>query len=206
MGIDAATQMLYVLEALRSQGLLGTHCDPVLSELGEDGLRLTDLAESFLPFDLEAVFISSVSLLAASAFEINLVHETHALLQKSYAVFDDLCDSGNLIAKQEKLEVRSFEDALRRINRNPQAPAALPTASPTSASTGWESGISGVSIGPSFPTPAPTAFPNEPQPFGIENIDDLDLFTSAHILDTVNAIDTGDADWMSQAMTEYNLW
>lgn len=162
-------------------------------------------AETFLPFDLEAVFISSISLLAGSGFES--AQEAPALLRKAYAIFDDLCDSGNLIARQEKTEVRSFEDALCRISKDHQVPAALPTvSSAASASMDWESGISGVSIGLHFPTITPTSLQTESPPFGFDNLDDLDLFTSAHILDTANAIDAGDADWMSQAMTEYNLW
>ena len=40
--------------------------------------------------------------------------------------------------------------------------------------------------------------------FEADNFDHL--FSSAQIMETANAIGTDDAEWMSQAMTDYNLW
>lgn len=44
----------------------------------------------------------------------------------------------------------------------------------------------------------------DPQNFSSDNLDDV--FTSSHILDAANAIDIGDAEWMSQTIADYNLW
>lgn len=169
----------------------------------------TDLlaTEAFLPFDLEALFISSISILTGSAIDQNLAPDSSAALLRAYAIFDDLSGSGNLLAKQEKEEVLSFEQNLQHISREKQEaahPPQTPTTMHTHASSGWETVVSSMPVGQSYTSETPGGLQQEPQTFGFENIDDW--FTSAQILDTVNAIDTGDAEWMSQTMMDYNLW
>ena len=167
------------------------------------------MVEAFLPFDLEAVFISSISLLAGCAIEKSLIQDNPAWLHKAYAILDDLCDSGNLLAKQQKNEVRSFEQALTRIKGDNGMREGVPTVSPTAmhshgSSSTWQTGVAAAHVTQSFASDTPAPLPHESQTFGFENLDDL--FTSAYILDTANAIDTEDAEWMTQAMTQYNLW
>lgn len=155
---------------------------------------------------MEAVFISSISILTGLAVEKSLAQDYQAWLHKAYAVFDDLIDSGNLLANQEKQEVLSFERTLLRIGKEPSE--SLQNTSPATVqsheSSAWETVVTGVPVGQTFSGATPAPQPLDSQNFGFDNLDEI--FTSAHILDAANAIDMGDAEWMSQAVVDYNLW
>lgn len=171
-----------------------------------NALKTYYFAETFLPFDLEAVFISSISILSGLAVENSLAQDYQAWLHKAYAVFDDLIDSGNLLANQEKQEVLSFQRTLLRVGKGPSE--SLQNTSPATVqsleSSSWETVVTGIPVGQTVQGATPASHSLDPQNFGFDSLDEI--FTSANILDAANAIDTGDAEWMSQTIAEYNLW
>lgn len=90
MCIDSAQQMLHILTALKDEGCL----------------------ESFLPFDLEAVFIAAMVLVMARTIDVQLLEDHTLWTHMAYSILDDMAARGNLIASVRKRELRHLTEVL----------------------------------------------------------------------------------------------
>ncbi|ETS84810.1 hypothetical protein PFICI_02835 [Pestalotiopsis fici W106-1] len=91
--IDSAQQMLRVLSLLQDQGLL----------------------ENFLTFDLDAAFISALTILMAAAVDSSLLPDHSPWSQCAYTILGGMALHGNKIAELNLKELRLLESELDQI-------------------------------------------------------------------------------------------
>lgn len=171
------------------------------------------MAETFLPFDLDAGFTASVNLLTSAIVYMKLTDDIAMWLLKSHIVFDELKSSGNLIAASQKTELLQLEDMLRHLvadhhgsetvsgqafgttsSIDSSATMAMPPVTSISKPLHWAVPHSDTDL---LSVPALSSFVGS----------SLDgVFTSAQIMDLATSIDIGDTEWMSQAITDYAIW
>ncbi|KAJ0426811.1 fungal-specific transcription factor domain-containing protein [Aspergillus carlsbadensis] len=106
--VDSAQQQLSILGCLYEQSLL----------------------DSFLPFDLESTFVSSVVLLMAPAIDSNLLGNQVPWLQKSCVILDDMITRRNLIARFRKAELEQLDGLLSLKTELGFASSSLPPPYP----------------------------------------------------------------------------
>ncbi|KAL5003290.1 hypothetical protein BDV10DRAFT_154615 [Aspergillus recurvatus] len=158
--VDSAQQQLNILSSLYEQSLL----------------------DSFLPFDLESTFVSSVVLLMAPAIDCALLESRRPWLHKSYLILDDMISRGNLIAQYRKTELEQMSALMYQL---------APDRQPEDTSKGKEL---------EFSSPLPPAY-RVPELPGLN-----DGLTTAEIMAVAESIDTGDVDWVAHAVTENQIW
>ncbi|KAL2800273.1 hypothetical protein BJX66DRAFT_183185 [Aspergillus keveii] len=160
--VDSAQQQLSILGCLFEQSLL----------------------DSFLPFDLESTFVSSVVLLMAPAIDSNLLDNRTPWLQKSCVILDDMITRGNLIARFRKAELEQLDSLLSQLV--PDRQLQIVDSTRKTDLLGFES------------SPLPPPYPELP---GLS-----DGLTTAEIMAVAESIDTGDVDWVAHAVTENEIW
>jgi hypothetical protein len=145
--------------------------------------------DSFLPFDLEATFVSSVIVLMAPIIDYSLLESLTPWLQKSYVVLEDMIARGNIIARFRKSELEQLNGLLT------QLPPDRPLQPDDPIGRGQQAGIS-TQISSPMPPPYPVA----------ELLSLNDGLTTAEIMAVAESIDTGDVDWVARAVTENHIW
>ncbi|KAL4818798.1 hypothetical protein BDW67DRAFT_155980 [Aspergillus spinulosporus] len=158
--IDSAQQQLNILSSLYEQSLL----------------------DSFLPFDLESTFVSSVVLLMARAIDRTLLESRRPWLDKSYLILDDMISRGNLIAQYRKTELEQLSALMYQLAPDRQ----------------HDDTSNGKGLEQSSPLPPAYRVPELP---GLN-----DGLTTAEIMAVAESIDTGDVDWVAHAVTENQIW
>lgn len=151
--------------------------------------RAHNFTDSFLPFDLEATFVSSVVLLMAPTIDSSLLESRAPWLQKSYVILDDMISRGNLIARFRKSELEQLSGLLSQFLPDQPLQPDDPRGKGQQA---------GVATRPSSPIPPPYRVPELP------SLDDG--LTTAEIMAVAESIDTGDVDWVAHAVTENQIW
>ncbi|KAJ4264447.1 hypothetical protein NW762_005647 [Fusarium torreyae] len=73
-------------------------------------LQEQSLLESFLRSDLDATFVSTITLLMAPVIDYSLMRDSSPWVQRGYAVLDDMISRGNMVAVQVKSEIQQLED------------------------------------------------------------------------------------------------
>jgi proline utilization trans-activator len=182
--IDSAQQQLNILNCLYEQSLLGRY--PCHIKCICDSQIYTD---SFLPFDLEAVFVSGVVILMAPIIDSSLLESLAPWLQKSYVILDDMISRGNIIASFRKSELERLDELLSQLQTD--HPTQINDRMQRDHPNGMLSQLS-----------APTSPVNCPH----ELLNLNDGLTTAEIMAVAESIDTGDVDWVVQAVTENHIW
>ncbi|KAM6509783.1 hypothetical protein FALCPG4_017428 [Fusarium falciforme] len=183
MCVDSSYQMINILGCLQSQGLL----------------------EAFLPFDLESLFISSLSLLVAPVLDPRFLEHDTSFRHKSYSIFNEMIGKGNLIAVFRRSELQQLDDMLSRLPREDTGQTPVPT------------NVDGQIIGGSMPDVPEGATPamdslngdNEAMASMIPGMDDFGMdawFTTAQMIDMANSIANSDTEWVSHTMMEHDIW
>ncbi|KAH8700208.1 Zn(II)2Cys6 transcription factor [Talaromyces proteolyticus] len=165
--IDSAQQQLNILTCLYEQSLL----------------------DSFLPFDLEATFVSSIVLLIAPKIDISLLENRTAWLQKSYVILDDMISRGNLIARFRKSELEQLGRLLDMLSPDG------PFQPDDSMEKGQQDGVE---------TPMSSLMHHTYRVTELLSLNDG--LTTAEIMAVAESIDTGDVDWVAHAVTENQIW
>ncbi|KAF1951189.1 Zn(II)2Cys6 transcription factor [Byssothecium circinans] len=112
MSLEASQKILSILESLQSQGLL----------------------ETFLPWDLDSLFVSTLILIISRFIDTSLTPYPAQWVEKAFAFFDMMTSSGNRIAEFRIRELRKLEEMLSEyIVSGPylqaqQAPSAMSQA------------------------------------------------------------------------------
>lgn len=166
------------------------------------------LSETFLPFDLEATFVSASSLLLGPAIDPQCFECLNPSLDKVYAVFDEMIMAGNAIAKFRKSELQQLEDMLQQLTPWPSQASQQTTVVDDTQQTQLledtsphDTVTSSMGTDPSQIESYSSSIP--------ENMEDMAFdsgLTMAQLLDMANSIDNEDSEWMSQTIVEHSIW
>ncbi|GFF98802.1 uncharacterized transcriptional regulatory protein C3C7.04 [Aspergillus udagawae] len=167
--VDSVRRMLNILTVLQGQTLL----------------------DSFLPFDLESTFISTVVLATARTIDSSLLDDLTPWLQTTYKILDEMITRGNLVADFRKFELDQLASLFAQLSPDLRRQSSE-SAKKTPQERMWS------------PLPSPLTIPDTNlHPFGVPEISNLDNgFTTAEIMAVAESIDTGDVDWIAHAVTE----
>ncbi|UNI17800.1 hypothetical protein JDV02_004119 [Purpureocillium takamizusanense] len=179
MCLDSSQHVVSILECLQHQGLL----------------------ETFLSFDLEALFISTTNILVAPTLYPDSAASWAQWRHKAHMVYDELSRSGNLIAQAEQSELERLGGMLDSIDSSPARNVSNPPPNHAEPSSIAHSEAAPGELHPPLTMP-PTPFPGgslfDENYFGTE-------LSAAQIMDMVNSIDSGHTQWVSQAMVEHGI-
>lgn len=206
--LDSSLQMTTILDALQSQGVLGeqpgarsmfnAHLQPM-----SDELRCP--TETFLPFDLESLFISTVSEIVGPIIDPQFLDNGSSWLKRAYAIFDELIGCGNQVAVFRKAELLQLDEMLKDLPNGQALPTSPSKDLPQNKGAGHDvaGGAGGFTVG------ASTADTLMPSPISANMFDEEGLgnpMTAAQIMEIANSIDSMDMGWMSQELLDHNSW
>ncbi|KAJ5141611.1 hypothetical protein N7526_002606 [Penicillium atrosanguineum] len=182
MCMDSSQQIIGILHSLQIEGLL----------------------ETFLPFDLESIFISTVVLLIGPAIDIRW--NCPAWLEKAYMIFEDIIESGNLIAKFRRSELQLLDELLSCFPQDQPRCLSAPVSFPNNL---LNPPMPHDSLASSF-HPSTNALNHDPSSGQGPTIDDdfnfTDGLTATQIMAVADSIESIDTEWMSNAMIEHSIW
>lgn len=195
MSLEASQKILTILESLQDQGLLGK---PVLRNRSIPLMPL----ETFLPWDLDALFVSTMVLIVTRFVDSTLLDDRKLWLEKAFALMDTMIAGGNRIADYRMRELRRLDEMLAEyaaVMDRPPLIEALNRQELTKLNTNIIETAAGVpndssNANPMFASPdgGPlySGFSDESSGFG----DDL---TAEQILAVAESMDIGGTDWLS---------
>ncbi|KAF1972246.1 hypothetical protein BU23DRAFT_508700 [Bimuria novae-zelandiae CBS 107.79] len=182
MSLDASQKILNILESLQDQ----------------------DLLETFLPWDLDSLFVSTMILVLIRFVDDSLSENSIVWLNKAFAFLDTMTANGNKIADYRCAELRKLEEMLSEYlaNRTPLQP--LGPMPPQQLMGQRQSPLEGPFMSPNNQPPSNlmnseamgmyTAFSDESGGFG----EDL---TAEQILAVADAMELGGTDWFNTFTT-----
>ncbi|KAJ5772423.1 hypothetical protein N7520_002952 [Penicillium odoratum] len=180
MCLDSSQQMINILHSLQSE----------------------DLIETFLPFDLESVFVSTVVLLMAPAIDTRWSYPEW--LEKAYLIFEEIIENGNLIAKFRRSELQLLNELLSCFPQGSSrclSAISFPTSILNNSRTSMQ-------LANSFP-PSVHALTHDLLSDPGPQDDEYNLtsgLTAAQIMAVADSIESIDTEWMSNAMIEHSIW
>ncbi|KAL6404324.1 positive activator of transcription [Ilyonectria robusta] len=183
MCMDSSQQMINILSCLQSQGLL----------------------ETFLPFDLEPLFVSSLTLLLGPVLNPRLLENESLWRQKSHTIFNEMVGKGNLIAEFRQSELQQLDDMLRRLPattgqsptpNNPDQEIVDNPVAPGMDDSAVDTTIAGSNDEETLSSLLP----------GMEEYSTDVWLTTAQIIDMANSIANSDTEWVSHTITEHDIW
>lgn len=194
MSLESSQKVLAILESLQDQGLLGKlYCFYVQTALTKD-------LETFLPWDLDALFVSTMVLIITRFVDQSLLDDRTPWLEKAFVLMEIMISSGNRIADYRMRELRRLDEMLteyatvqeRHMSIDPliQQPSQISTnTQPTIAHisedrTSTKSIFASPEGGPLY-----SGFSDEGSGFG----DDL---TAEQILAVAESMDIEGTDWL----------
>lgn len=110
--VESAQQILRILSNLLDQGLLGKSFFTYKRGIV---YSLCSTIETFLPFDLDAAFMSTIPLLMAAAIDSSLLQDHSPWSQRAYTILDDMSIRGNLSARLIQSELKQLDDKLAQV-------------------------------------------------------------------------------------------
>ncbi|KAF4810046.1 Proline utilization trans-activator [Colletotrichum siamense] len=167
MCAESSIQILNILDRLRAQGLL----------------------ETFLPLDLDSLFVSTVALLVARAVDSRLIESQSPWLEKSHAIIEEMVASGNLIAGFRRNEMQKLEEMLSNFTTTQPRVAGLPE---DTQGAEWPQQPTDAAVAVQEPVPQPP-FPE----FTKDSSSQAEDLTAQQIIDVVNSMEWEDNEWMS---------
>ncbi|GKZ37446.1 hypothetical protein AbraIFM66950_008996 [Aspergillus brasiliensis] len=182
MCLESAQHSIRILHALSSQGLL----------------------ETFLTFDLESIFTSTVVLLMIPAIDPQLITYDSWWHRTADLLFRDVIESGNRIARLRFSELQQLKESLLAIGQEQEALSSskdsqhFDTRQPHSPPTGdpghpiEQDSCADPLLGAEATAAADCVF--EP------------LLTSAEMMAMANSIEMYDAEWVSTVMDSHDIW
>lgn len=161
---------------------------------------LNNALETFLPWDLDSLFVSTMILILTRFVDYSLMDNQSLYLDKAYSFLETMIASGNRIAAFRNIELRKLDEMLMEFTLNRHRPS---TASPPmivaghnmqrtlSFPDGYHS-TAGLLHGDDSLPPPYAGLSDEGSGFG----DDL---TADQILAVAESMDIEGADWLSFA-------
>ncbi|KAL4892370.1 hypothetical protein BDV59DRAFT_193869 [Aspergillus ambiguus] len=170
------------------------------------GLKSQGLLETFLTFDLESIFISTVVILMGPAIDNKLTDDHSRWLEKAYAIFKELVEAGNEVARFRWSELQQLEETLHAIlhvDSGPQSSSAV---------------VQHLDAIPQLPSPLESEIITSADQGAYHDPPLLEeatsaaecvfgpLLTSAEMMAMADSIELYDAEWVSTAMDSHNIW
>ncbi|GLI82258.1 hypothetical protein PoHVEF18_010686 [Penicillium ochrochloron] len=165
-------------------------------------LQLEGLLETFLPFDLESIFVSTVVLLIGPAIDIRW--NFPIWVEKAYTIFEDIIENGNLIAKFRRSELQLLDELLSCFPEDQPRRLSAPVSFPNNALN-----KSHGELANSFPPSSHVLSHDMLSDPGVDMGDDgafTSGWTAAQIMAVADSIEGIDTEWMSNAMIEHSIW
>lgn len=166
-------------------------------------------AETFLPFDLESLFVSTVNLLLGPALDPQILENRSFWLHKAYGVFNDLVAAGNRVAEFRRSELQQLDGLLNTVTSQGPSPSNENHMTQHLAHH-QNHHVDESALEPSLLLMNPQPEGTEILPSPISGVLDEVSFetglTAAQIMDMANSIETADTDWMSHTMMEHSIW
>ncbi|KAE8151446.1 hypothetical protein BDV25DRAFT_138866 [Aspergillus avenaceus] len=173
--------------------------------LYQQGLKSQGLLETFLNFDLEPLFIPTVVLLVGPVIDPRLTDDHVWWVEKAYSIFQEMVEVTNQVAKFRWLELQQLDKTLNGI---PLSQSTMPTTStaprPSHAAQLFSPASSYIP-----PSMDPTAYNDVPF------TDDTTLeaecglgpsLSTAEMMAMADSIELYDAEWVSSAMLNHDIW
>ncbi|GKT61622.1 Zn(II)2Cys6 transcription factor [Colletotrichum tofieldiae] len=181
MCAESAIQILNILDRLRAQGLL----------------------ETFLPLDLDSLFVSTVALLVARGVDSRLIESQSPWLEKSKAILEEMIASGNLIAEFRKNEMQKLEEMLIEFEAAQPRTLSSSTTAATRTSS-WQH--TGTSLQTPVQADAGESISQDTLPvyseFTKDSSSQAEDLTTQQIIDVVNSMEWEDNEWMAFTMVQ----
>lgn len=183
MCMDSAQQTIMILESLQAQGLL----------------------ETFLPMDLDALYVSAVILVIAPVIDEARLKDHASWTQRSLTLLDTMITAGNLIASWRRSEVQQLDqmmDQILAVRLNmPGCCSASAVEVAASGATMVEAAATSHSEDMAFGQSSMHSQAMILEPGGTG--DDL---TADQIMAIANSIQDEDVEWMERAIAENSIW
>ncbi|KAK1515060.1 uncharacterized protein CCOS01_13253 [Colletotrichum costaricense] len=193
MCAESGIQILNILDRLRAQGLL----------------------ETFLPLDLDSLFVSTVALLVARGVDSRLIESQVPWLDKSHAIIEEMVASGNLIADFRKNEMQKLEEMLLEFDvTRPRLLADSTTIVAQQQQQSvplpdWQQPTDAPASLPPALLPAETGLPLSQETMlpayrelSKDSSSQAEDLTTQQIIDVVNSMEWEDNEWMSFTMVQ----
>lgn len=179
--------MITILTSLHNQGLLGNYTSHVKDKHPTANGIAT---ETFLPFDLEALVISTTNILIAPVLYPQTKASLATWAQKAFVCFDELSKSGNLIAQIEQAELKQLGEMVESFLASEAVPQAHHVADALVAFSNNTGTIPQETYGV-----ATSDMALDDELFGAG-------FSAAQIMDMVNSINQDQSDWMLEEVVD----
>ena len=153
-------------------------------------------AETFLPWDLDSLFVSTMVLILTKFVDSSLMDGQSPWLSKAYTFLDNMVSSGNRIAAFRMMELRKLDEMLAEYSaQHERRSASSAVGGPSPAMQrplSFPDCYSTTGLLPSEDSMPPpyTGISDEGSGFG----DDL---TAEQILAVAESMDIGGTDWLS---------
>lgn len=113
--VESSQQIIRILWCLLDQGLLGLcSITPAYVSGRQWSLTRSDL-ETFLPFDLDAAFSSTIALLMSNATHSSLVQDHSHWMDRAYTIISEMSSRGSVIAGMIKGELKHVDSNLQQL-------------------------------------------------------------------------------------------
>lgn len=206
--LDSSLQTTTILDALQSQGVLGerTSAQSILNaQLRPMSDQFRSFSETFLPFDLESLFISTVSEIVGPIIDPQLLDNDSSWLKRAYSIFDELIGCGNQVAVFRKAELLQLDEMLTDLPNGQSLLTSPSKDPPLNKRVGHDvaGGAGAFTIG------ASAADTSMPSPDSANMFDEEGLgnpMTTAQIMEIANSMDSMDMGWISQEFLDHNSW
>lgn len=175
-----------------------------------------DVPESFLPFDLEAIFVSAGCLILGPAIDPQTFDNQSFALEKAYGVFDEMIAAGNVVANFQKTELQQLEAMLQQLSQ--PLPQQQAPKDPTIDMMCHQQQQQQQQQIPDNTSPNDTVISSmatdlsQHESYGSSipgNMDEMAFdsgLTMTQLLDMANSIEHEDTEWMSQTIVEHSIW
>ncbi|KAI0490064.1 hypothetical protein F4859DRAFT_501670 [Xylaria cf. heliscus] len=178
MCVDSSLQSITMLRLLQVQGLL----------------------EVFLPFDLDSLFVSTVSAMVALVLDVSLNTNIPMWLQKSYSIFEEFITFGNRVALFRKSELVQLHELLNSLPSDENSTIPRPNNGGASDSVDDSAvSIDDIHNHAALASTLLPPFSAAADPVG-SDISFENLMTTAEMTEMVNSIDNLDVEWVSQTI------
>lgn len=170
-------------------------------------ITLTAL-ETFLPWDLDSLFVSTMVLILTKFVDFSLMDNQSSFLDKAFTFLETMIASGNRIAAFRVIELRKLDEMLTEHTMNQHRPS---TSSPAAIGTGpimqrtisfpvgYQPTPGYLGSDEQFPPPPYTGLSDEGSGFGGEDL------TAEQILAVAESMDMDGTDWLTFATYDYPL-
>lgn len=146
-------------------------------------------------------------LLVGAAIDPVLLNDRLGWLEKCYAIFQDMIEATNQVAKFRWLELRQLENTLNSIHQGESPVASTQNVLSRPSDTAPQLFSPSLSY---IPTSMDPNSCNDVSFFGNSALEAEyglgPVFTTAEIMEMADSIEIYNAEWMSSAMMNHDIW